>query len=108
MKGMTVSKIAKSLFLLSAVLVALSAAVTSSADPGLGPVPPHRHWIQTSNGMVEVGPRVCDNPNLQSAFNQFHNNLHAASPTAIGAVAPGLHNLRGAEITFTGCVVTLP
>jgi hypothetical protein len=107
-KEMAVPKIVKSLFLLSAILVVLSFAVTSSADPGLGTVPPHRHWIQTSTGMVEVGPQVCDNPALQPAFNQFHNNLHAAGPTAIGPAAPGLHNLRGAEITFTGCLVALP
>lgn len=101
-------KIVKSLFLLSAMLVVLSAAAASLADPGLGPVPPHRHWISTGNGFTQVGPRVCDRPGLQSAFDQFHNNLHAASPTAIGSVAPGLHNLRGAEITFTGCSMTLP
>jgi len=102
-----VSKTVKSLFLLSAVLVLLSAAVTSSADPGLGTVPPHRHWIATSSGMVQVGPRVCDNPNLQSAFNQFHNNIHVAGPTSIGTAAPGLHNGTGAELTFTGCSITL-
>ena len=102
------TKTVKSLFLLSAVLILMSAAVASSADPGLGPVPPHRHWIRTSTGMVEVGPRVCDNPNLQSAFNQFHNNLHVAGPTSIGTAAPGLHNLQGAELTFTGCAISLP
>ena len=101
------TKSVKTLFLLSAILVVLAVASTSSADPGLGTVPPHRHWIQTGTGMVEVGPRVCDDPALQSAFNQFHNNLHAAGPTAIGPAAPGLHNFRGAEITFTGCDITL-
>jgi hypothetical protein len=101
------SKTVKSLFLLSALLVLLSFAVTSSADPGLGTVPAHRHWIRTSQGMVQVGPRLCDNPNLQNAFNQFHNNIHVATATSIGQAAPGLHNLKGAEITFTGCAITL-
>jgi hypothetical protein len=102
------SKTVKSLFLLSALLVLLSFAVTSSADPGLGTVPAHRHWVVNAQGkMVQVGPRVCDNPNLQNAFNQFHNNIHAVTPTGIGPAAPGLHNMQGAEITFTGCAITL-
>ena len=93
----------KILFLMAAVMVMLTPAAMSLADPGLGDVPPHRHWINTGNRMVQVGPRVCDNPSLQGAFNQFHNNLHFAGPTAIGPAAPGLHNLQGAEITFTPC-----
>ena len=74
-------------------------AVASFADPGLNNVQPHRHWI---NG-VQVGPDVCDNPNLQQAFNQFHNNLHIATGSSIGPAAPGLHNGQGGEITATGC-----
>lgn len=83
-------------------LVGLS-AVTATADPNLNNVPAHRHWIQLSSGeRVEVGPRVCDNPNLQKAFNQFHNNLHVSA--GFGRAAPGLHNFTGADITFTpGC-----
>jgi hypothetical protein len=79
-----------------AVLLGVGAA-TSLADPNLTDVRPHRHWI---NG-VQVGPRVCDNPNLQEAFNQFHNNLHVSS--GFGPAAPGLHNGQGGEITATGC-----
>jgi len=93
------------MFVLSAILFALSVAATSFADPGLGPVPPHRHWINTGEGFVEVGPRVCDNPNLQGAFNQFHNNIHRALPGSIGPAAPGLHNAKGAELFFTQCGV---
>jgi hypothetical protein len=78
-------------------------AATSLADPNLGAVSAHRHWIATPTGMVEVGPRLCDNPNLQNAFNQFHNNVHAATTGGIGPVAPGLHNFSGAELTFTPC-----
>jgi hypothetical protein len=84
-------------------LVGFSAA-TATADPNLNDVPPHRHWIALTSGeRVEVGPNVCDNPNLQRAFNQFHNNLHAVTPSGIGPAAPGLHNFTGGEITFTGC-----
>jgi hypothetical protein len=92
--------------LASAVLVGLVmfSAATAAADPNLSNVPPHRHWIQLTSGeKVQVGPNVCDNPNLQQAFNQFHNNLHALTPSGIGRPAPGLHNSRGSEITFTGC-----
>jgi hypothetical protein len=81
----------------------LIAVATSQADPKLPNVPAHRHYVETPGGLVEVGPRVCDNPNLQRAFNQFHNNIHAASGSAIGPAAPGLHNFTGAELKFSGC-----
>jgi hypothetical protein len=72
------------------------------ADPNLTRVPPHRHYILNSAGqLVEVGPRVCDDPSLQRAFNQVHNNLHVVTGSGIGPAAPGLHNLQGGEI-FSG------
>ncbi|MGH3133930.1 MAG: hypothetical protein ACRDNY_09380 [Gaiellaceae bacterium] len=87
-----------------AVVVVLIAAATGIADPGLGDVQKHRHWIDTPAGSVQVGPNVCDNPGLQNAFNQFHNNAHRATdPAAIGPAAPGLNNDLGAEIRSTGC-----
>lgn len=76
------------MFVLAAILFALSVAATSFADPGLSNVPPHRHWINTGNRFVQVGPRVCDDPSLQGAFNQFHNNLHVAGTTSIGRLLP--------------------
>lgn len=80
------------------------AVATSEADPNLGNIPPHRHWVATPSGdLVEVGPRVCGNPQLQKAFNQFHNNIHVASGSAIGPVAPGLHNFKGADLQASGC-----
>jgi hypothetical protein len=51
----------------------------ATADPDLQDVPPHRHVLVTTTGEREVGPRVCDNPNLQDAFNQFHHNVHVDS-----------------------------
>lgn len=99
---------AKMMFVLAAILFALSVAATSFADPGLSKVPPHRHWINTGHGFAQVGPRVCDDPSLQGAFNQFHNNLHVAGATSIGPAAPGLHNFNGAELYFTSCAVTNP
>lgn len=34
------------------------------------------------------------NLELQKAFNQFDNNIHVASGSSIGPVAPGLHNFK--------------
>ncbi len=68
----------------------------AAADPDPANVPPHRHFIETATGaLVEAGPRVCDNPDLQDAFNQFHDNVHFG--------APGLDNHQGAEIIRQNC-----
>ena len=88
---------------LVSIAVLLGVGVASSfADPNLNNVPAHRHWI---NGQ-QVGPRLCDNPNLQNAFNQFHNNLHVATSSSIGPAAPGLHNGKGGEIVSSSCAQT--
>jgi hypothetical protein len=88
-----------------AVVTAILFTVSKSkADPNLTNVPPHRHFVETPTGeLVEVGPQVCDNPNLQRAFDQFHNNVHRATGSSIGPVAPGLHNFTGAELKASGC-----
>jgi hypothetical protein len=86
------------------VAAILFTVTTSRADPNLTNIPKHRHYVKTPTGeLVEVGPRVCDNPDLQRAFNQFHNNLHAVSGSGIGPAAPGLHNHKGADLMFGGC-----
>ena len=84
----------------AAVLITVA---TSQADPNLNNVPPHRHWVNTPSGLVEVGPRVCGNPELQKAFNQFHNNIHVVSGSGIGPAAPRLHNFTGADVLSRGC-----
>ncbi len=65
---------------LTAVLVAIlgiGALGTLGASAGQAPpIFPHRHFLVTPQGMIPVGPTVCDNPNLQSAFNQFHAKIH--------------------------------
>jgi hypothetical protein len=89
----------------------LGIAGVALADPGLSPnVPAHRHFVMQPNGaMVQVGPRFCDDPNLQNAFNQFHANVHSHTLRdgtqigAIGPVAPGLHNGRGGELIPANC-----
>jgi hypothetical protein len=89
---------------LASIAATLVFVATSRADPNLTNVPKHRHYVRSSSGdLVEVGPRVCDNPDLQRAFNQFHNNIHVASSSSIGPAAPGLHNFVGAELMFGGC-----
>ena len=82
-----------------------TAATVALADPNLPDIRPHRHFIQTPSGLREIGPRVCDNPALQHAFNQFHSNIHVAVSGSPGPEhsAPGLHNFKGADMTFGSC-----
>jgi hypothetical protein len=79
----------------------------SQADPNLPTIAPHRHFVQLEDGTrIEVGPRLCDNPNnrgVQQAFAQFHVNLHRLEPGAIGPLAPGLHNGTQTELVARGC-----
>ena len=90
--------------LVTGVAAVTIAVATSKADPKLTNVPRHRHFISTPSGdLVEVGPNLCDNPNLQNAFNQFHNNIHVVSSSGIGPAAPGLHNFTGADVLSRGC-----
>jgi hypothetical protein len=81
-----------------------ASALTSSADPNLPDIRAHRHYVRNASGeRVEVGPRLCDNPGLQQAFNEFHANVHTVVQGAIGPVAPGLHNGAGAELEAGPC-----
>jgi hypothetical protein len=88
----------------SLIVGALSGAGLALADPNLSNIFPHRHFIQTPTGeLVQVGPRLCDDPSLQGAFNQFHNNIHIVTASGIGPAAPGLHNFNGAELMAGPC-----
>jgi hypothetical protein len=92
------------LLLIVCVVTVLAVATAALGDPDLSNVPAHRHYIETATGeLVQVGPRFCDNPSLQTAFNQFHNNTHVVTATGIGPAAPGLHNAQGAELMFGPC-----
>lgn len=91
---------------LSFALLVGFGATSAVADPNLTFTGmPHRHFVQTEIGLVEVGPRYCDNPALLRAFTQFHANTHTHSGVTgeIGPVAPGLHNTLGGELVFTSC-----
>jgi hypothetical protein len=58
-------------------IIGFGALGTLGASAGQAPpIFPHRHLLQTPEGLIPVGPAVCENPNLQSAFNQFHAKIH--------------------------------
>jgi hypothetical protein len=54
------------------VLVGTPVATAGQAPP----IAPHRHFLVTPDGTMPVGPQVCENPDLQTAFNQFHAAVH--------------------------------
>lgn len=96
------------LFVFAIASIALFAfAAPSAADPNLADVPKHRHFIETATGaLIPVGPQICENADLQDAFNQFHYNVHHTNLPSLGPQdgAPGLHDHVGAEVTFLrGC-----
>ena len=94
----------RSLLTASLIVSALGSAGLAVADPNLSNIPRHRHYVRTPTGeLVQVGPRVCDDPSLQNAFNQFHNNVHFVSAAGIGPAAPGLHNFKGADLMAGPC-----
>ena len=101
-------RIARKLLVPALVAGAVLAAtvVPGLADPNLPNISAHRHFIQTPDGrLVEVGPRLCDDPSLQSAFAQFHSNVHThvLGSTGPAQSAPGLHNGSGADLIARGC-----
>ncbi len=105
---MTASRPIRALVVLlgAAGVLLLGGARAGLADPSLPNIPPHRHYVVTATGeRTEVGPRVCDDPALQGAFNQFHANIHVHVPGSTGPAqsAPGLHDHQGTEITFGPC-----
>jgi hypothetical protein len=110
------SKLCKfTLRLAAASVIALVPTSASLADPGLPNAARHKHFLVTPNGdRVSIGPDLCENPDLQQAFNQFHFNVHhseirvGGQPVPIATLgpqhgAPGLHNDRGAELIADRC-----
>ena len=96
--------------LVTSVIAMLAFAGAGFADPPdmlYDPVPKHRHFIRAPTGeMIPVGPQICQNANLQQAFNQFHHNVHHSFIPGVGVIhtlgpqdgAPGLNNGKGGEI----------
>jgi hypothetical protein len=70
---MNASKILLAATATSALFLASLPAASAGTAP---PIFPHRHFLVTPDGTVPVGPQVCENPALQSAFNQFHAAVH--------------------------------
>jgi hypothetical protein len=96
----------RKLLVLSALVGVFGTAGVAIADPDLTlTAPAHRHFITTGNGLVEVGPRYCDDAALRDAFTQFHANTHTHNGVTgeIGPVAPGLHNGAGGELLSGPC-----
>jgi hypothetical protein len=96
--------------LAAASVIALVPASASLADPPgtLLTIPQHRHFLVTPDGdLVPIGPDVCNDPDLQQAFNQFHYNIHhnSGAPTnGPQGGAPGLHDDVAADMTaLPGC-----
>jgi hypothetical protein len=102
----------KLIVLTMAASVLVGGTAVALADPNVPNIPPHRHFMQTPEGtLVQVGPRLCDEPSLQQAFNQFHINVHSSSTSPTTPIdtlgpqhgAPGVHNLQGAELAIRPC-----
>ena len=90
-------------------LIALVPTGAALADPNLTDVPRHQHYIETPDGdWVPVGPDICDNPDLQNAFNQFHNNVHQSGAQHKGPEggAPGLDDGEGGDLVAVGCPIS--
>lgn len=51
----------------------------SIAGPAVA-VPAHRHCMLTPQGYVEVAPGVVEHAPHDTAFHQFHSNVHVGSP----------------------------
>lgn len=107
------------ILLVSAPIALFAFAGSGLADPSdlfFAPVPPHRHFVATpAGGQAAIGPQVCERPELQQAFDQFHYNVHhshvppfAGGPGDVPTLGPqngakGLQNGTGAEIAITLC-----
>jgi hypothetical protein len=101
-----------------AALVAAGSVMTATnafADPPSTLISPpfHRHFLVLPDGTrIPIGPNLCEHPELQQAFNEFHYNIHHSESSpgvhveTLGPQggAPGLHNGQGAEIIgVRGC-----
>lgn len=95
-----------------ALLAFVGVGLADPAETLISP-PNHRHFVVSSTGeLIPVGPQICQNADLQGAFNQFHYNIHHSEVPGIGDIptlgpqdgAPGLHNGRGGEVIgVRGC-----
>lgn len=106
------SKLAKIAFRLAAASIIASVPGASLADPNLPNARPHQHVLTTPKGnVVDIGPDICGNPELQHAWNQFHYNTHiseSAPGVPVETLGPqsgarGLHNDIGSDMAIERC-----
>ena len=64
------------LLLTAAALVLTLVMAVSVLSAPTDDVPPHQHYLVKDEKVKRVGPNVCDNPNAQQGFNNFHHNVH--------------------------------
>ena len=73
--------------------MAVSVAFGIAASAGhASPPPNHDHFLNVAGNdqVVQVGPPVCDNPDLHHAFHKFHSNVHVGTPTDQGLVVTAI------------------
>lgn len=87
-RGTTMSRRARRVGRVCSVAFVASVAVLAHASSASASgAPNHSHFLTTpgSGNVVQVGPRVCENPDvLHHAFHQFHANVHNGAPTDTG------------------------
>lgn len=69
-------KLSRIMLATTASAALILAAVPTATAGQAPPVGPHRHFLLTPQGPVPVGPQICENSDLQAAFNQFHVSIH--------------------------------
>ena len=73
--------------LLGALMVSAAVVGVSAGSGSANGVPRHDHFLVLDSGAeIQVGPRVCENSNLHTAFHNFHDHVHTGTPTAQGGL----------------------
>lgn len=73
-----------------AFVATIAVLANASAASAHEPPPTHNHFLTTpgSGDVVQIGPRVCANPDvLHDAFHNFHANVHTGAPRFTGGLA---------------------
>ena len=81
------------LLLTAAALVLTLVMAVSVLSAPTDDVPQHQHYLVKDEKVKRVGPNVCDNPNAEQGFNNYHHNVqvyedHAADIRATGCGQP--------------------
>ena len=70
----------------AAAVAVVTFGVSGGTAHGHAPPPEHHHFLTVpGTGIdVQIGPRVCDLPQLHDAFHRFHDNVHLGQPGIAG------------------------